>query len=203
MKIVWIIFIGFFITMLLVMTFNSKENEFIVESKNEIRKIDSAQHDLFSEADNIINNITIHNLQKDSIFENLNGELNSEKNKLKYLVNKLKSYSTEVNETNDDYIKKIDSLERKLSFTKKKSVEKDVFIEIYLDSIELNNNKIKEYNNRIEQYINDTNYISYDTVYKTIYSIDTILIPAEKVKSLKLRKEKKEKKGLFNNLFKK
>mgnify|MGYP000079434347 FL=1 len=164
MKIVWIIFIGFFITMLLVMTFNSKENEFIVESKNEIRKIDSAQHDLFSEADNIINNITIHNLQKDSIFENLNGELNSEKNKLKYLVNKLKSYSTEVNETNDDYIKKIDSLERKLSFTKKKSVEKDVFIEIYLDSIELNNNKIKEYNNRIEQYINDTNYISYDTV---------------------------------------
>ena len=203
MKIVWIIFIGFFITMLLVMTLNSKENEFIEESKNEIRKIDSAQHDLFSEADNIINNITIHNLQKDSIFENLNGELNSEKNKLKYLVNKLKSYSTEVNETNDDYIKKIDSLERKLSFTKKKSVEKDVFIEIYLDSIELNNNKIKEYNNRIEQYINDTNYISYDTVYKTIYSIDTILIPAEKVKSLKLRKEKKEKKGLFNNLFKK
>ena len=203
MKIVWIIFIGFFITMLLVMTFNSKENEFIVESKNEIRKIDSAQHDLFSEADNIINNITIHNLQKDSIFENLNGELNSEKNKLKYLVNKLKSYSTEVNETNDDYIKKIDSLERKLSFTKKKSVEKDVFIEIYLDSIELNNNKIKEYNNRIEQYINDTNYISYDTVYKTIYSIDTLLIPSENIKTLKLKKDKKERKGLFNNLFKK
>ena len=200
MKIVWIIFIGFFTTMLLVMTFNSKENGFIEESKNEIRKIDSAQHDLFSEADNIINNITIHNLQKDSIFENLNGELNSEKNKLKYLVNKLKSYSTEVNETNDDYIKKIDSLERKLSFTKKKSVEKDVFIEIYLDSIERNNNKIKEYSNRIEEYINDTNYISYDTVYKTIYSIDTLLIPSENIKTLKLKKEKK---GLFNNLFKK
>tara|TARA_R110002153_G_scaffold6210_15_gene28606 strand:- start:7769 stop:8371 length:603 start_codon:yes stop_codon:yes gene_type:complete len=200
MKIVWIIFIGFFTTMLLVMTFNSKENGFIEESKNEIRKIDSAQHDLFSEADNIINNITIHNLQKDSIFENLNGELNSEKNKLKYLVNKLKSYSTEVNETNDDYIKKIDSLERKLSFTKNKSVEKDAFIEIYLDSIERNNNKIKEYSNRIEEYINDTNYISYDTVYKTIYSIDTLLIPSENIKTLKLKKEKK---GLFNNLFKK
>jgi hypothetical protein len=200
MKIVWIIFIGFFTTMLLVMTFNSKENEFIEESKNEIRKIDSAQHDLFSEADNIINNITIHNLQKDSIFENLNGELNSEKNKLKYLVNKLKSYSTEVNETNDDHIKKIDSLERKLSFTKNKSVEKDAFIEIYLDSIERNNNKIKEYSNRIEEYINDTNYISYDTVYKTIYSIDTLLIPSENIKTLKLKKEKK---GLFNNLFKK
>jgi hypothetical protein len=200
MKIVWIIFIGFFTTMLLVMTFNSKENGFIEESKNEIRKIDSAQHDLFSEADNIINNITIHNLQKDSIFENLNGELNSEKNKLKYLVNKLKSYSTEVNETNDDYIKKIDYLERKLSFTKNKSVEKDAFIEIYLDSIERNNNKIKEYSNRIEEYINDTNYISYDTVYKTIYSIDTLLIPSENIKTLKLKKEKK---GLFNNLFKK
>ena len=200
MKIVWIIFIGFFTTMLLVMTFNSKENGFIEESKNEIRKIDSAQHDLFSEADNIINNITIHNLQKDSIFENLNGELNSEKNKLKYLVNKLKSYSTEVNETNDDYIKKIDSLERKLSFTKNKSVEKDAFIEIYLDSIERNNNKTKEYSNRIEEYINDTNYISYDTVYKTIYSIDTLLIPSENIKTLKLKKEKK---GLFNNLFKK
>tara|TARA_B110000858_G_C17758323_1_gene453244 strand:- start:412 stop:1023 length:612 start_codon:yes stop_codon:yes gene_type:complete len=203
MKIVWIIFIGFFTTMLLVMTFNSKENVFIEESKHEIKKIDSVQHELFSEADNIITNIILENCKKDSIFENLNGELNSEKNKLKYLVNKLKSYSTEVNETNDDYIKKIDSLERKLSFTKKKSVEKDVFIEIYLDSIELNNNKIKDYNNRIEEYINDTNYISYDTVYKTIYSIDTLLIPLENIKTLKLKKDKKERKGLFNNLFKK
>ena len=203
MKIVWIIFIGFFTTMLLVMTFNSKENVFIEESKHEIKKIDSVQHELFSEADNIITNIILENCKKDSIFENLNGELNSEKNKLKYLVNKLKSYSTEVNETNDDYIKKIDSLERKLSFTKKKSVEKDVFIEIYLDSIERNNNKIKEYSNRIEEYINDTNYISYDTVYKTIYSIDTLLIPLENIKTLKLKKDKKERKGLFNNLFKK
>lgn len=203
MKIVWIIFIGFFTTMLLVMTFNSKENVFIEESKHEIKKIDSVQHELFSEADNIITNIILENCKKDSIFENLNGELNSEKNKLKYLVNKLKSYSTEVNETNDDYIKKIDSLERKLSFTKKKSVEKDVFIEIYLDSIERNNNKIKDYNNRIEEYINDTNYISYDTVYKTIYSIDTLLIPLENIKTLKLKKDKKERKGLFNNLFKK
>lgn len=200
MKIVWIIFIGFFTTMLLVMTFNSKENGFIEESKHEIKKIDSVQHELFSEADNIITNIILENCKKDSIFENLNGELNSEKNKLKYLVNKLKSYSTEVNETNDDYIKKIDSLERKLSFTKNKSVEKDAFIEIYLDSIERNNNKIKEYSNRIEEYINDTNYISYDTVYKTIYSIDTLLIPSENIKTLKLKKEKK---GLFNNLFKK
>ena len=189
--------------MLLVMTFNSKENVFIEESKHEIKKIDSVQHELFSEADNIITNIILENCKKDSIFENLNGELNSEKNKLKYLVNKLKSYSTEVNETNDDYIKKIDSLERKLSFTKKKSVEKDVFIEIYLDSIERNNNKIKDYNNRIEEYINDTNYISYDTVYKTIYSIDTLLIPLENIKTLKLKKDKKERKGLFNNLFKK
>ena len=91
-------------------------------------------------------------------------------------------------------------MERKLSFTKNKSVEKDAFIEIYLDSIERNNNKIKEYSNRIEEYINDTNYISYDTVYKTIYSIDTLLIPSENIKTLKLKKEKK---GLFNNLFKK
>ncbi len=203
MKIVWIIFIGFFISMLLVMTFNTKENQFIEESKNEIKEIDSVQHELFSEADNIITNIMLENSKKDSIFENLNGELNSEKNKLKYLVNKLKSYSIEVKTNNGDYTKKIDSLERKLSLVKNKIIEKDNLIETCLDSIELKNNKIKEYNNKIEEYINDTNYLSFDTVHKTIYSIDTILIPAEKVKTLKLRKEKRERKGLFNNLFKK
>tara|TARA_B100000767_G_scaffold255391_1_gene261525 strand:+ start:334 stop:891 length:558 start_codon:yes stop_codon:yes gene_type:complete len=185
------------------MTFNTKENQFIEESKNEIKEIDSVQHELFSEADNIITNIMLENSKKDSIFENLNGELNSEKNKLKYLVNKLKSYSIEVKTNNGDYTKKIDSLERKLSLVKNKIIEKDNLIETCLDSIELKNNKIKEYNNKIEEYINDTNYLSFDTVHKTIYSIDTILIPAEKVKTLKLRKEKKERKGLFNNLFKK
>jgi hypothetical protein len=185
------------------MTFNTKENQFIEESKNEIKEIDSVQHELFSEADNIITNIMLENSKKDSIFENLNGELNSEKNKLKYLVCKLKNYSVEVKTNNGDYTKKIDSLERKLSLVKNKIIEKDNLIETCLDSIELKNNKIKEYNNKIEEYINDTNYLSFDTVHKTIYSIDTILIPAEKVKTLKLRKEKRERKGLFNNLFKK
>lgn len=203
MKIVWIVFIGIFVSMLLFITLKKNENEFIEVSKNEIKKIDSVQHELFSEADNIITNIMLENSKKDSIFKNLNGELNSEKNKLKYLVCKLKNYSIEVKTNNGDYTKKIDSLERKLSLVKNKIIEKDNLIETCLDSIELKNNKIKEYNNKIEEYINDTNYLSFDTVHKTIYSIDTILIPAEKVKTLKLRKEKKERKGLFNNLFKK
>jgi len=203
MKIVWIIFIGIFVSMLLFITLKKNENEFIEVSKNEIKKIDSVQHELFSEADNIITNIMLENSKKDSIFKNLNGELNSEKNKLKYLVCKLKNYSIEVKTNNGDYTKKIDSLERKLSLVKNKIIEKDNLIETCLDSIELKNNKIKEYNNKIEEYINDTNYLSFDTVHKTIYSIDTILIPAEKVKTLKLRKEKRERKGLFNNLFKK
>lgn len=203
MKIVWIVFIGIFVSMLLFITLKKNENEFIEVSKNEIKKIDSVQHELFSEADNIITNIMLENSKKDSIFKNLNGELNSEKNKLKYLVCKLKNYSIEVKTNNGDYTKKIDSLERKLSLVKNKIIEKDNLIETCLDSIELKNNKIKEYNNKIEEYINDTNHLSFDTVHKTIYSIDTILIPAEKVKTLKLRKEKKERKGLFNNLFKK
>ena len=203
MKIVWIIFIGIFVSMLLFITLKKNENEFIEVSKNEIKKIDSVQHELFSEADNIITNIMLENSKKDSIFKNLNGELNSEKNKLKYLVCKLKNYSIEVKTNNGDYTKKIDSLERKLSLVKNKIIEKDNLIETCLDSIELKNNKIKEYNNKIEEYINDTNYLSFDTVHKTIYSIDTILVPAEKVKTLKLRKEKRERKGLFNNLFKK
>lgn len=203
MKIVWIIFIGFFISMLLVMTFNTKENEFIEVSKNEIKKIDSVQHELFSEADNIITNIMLESSKKDSMFKDISGELNSEKNKLKYLVKKLKNYSIEVKTNNGDYTKKIDSLKTKLSFVKKKINEKDNLIEKYLDSIETKNNKIKEYDNKIEEYINDTSYLSFDTVHKTIYSIDTVLIPSEKVKTLKLRKDKKERKGLFNNLFKK
>lgn len=183
--------------MLLVMTLNSKENEFIEESKHEIKKIDSVQHELFSEADNIITNIILESSKKDSMFKDISGELNSEKNKLKYLVKKLKNYSIEVKTNNGDYTKKIDSLERKLSLVKNKINEKDNLIETYLDSIETKNNKIKEYGNKIEEYINDTNYVSFDTVHKTIYSIDTILIPAEKVKSLKLRKEKKRKKGVI------
>ena len=203
MRSVWIIFIGFFAIVSLMFIFKSNENEFIEESKFEIKKIDSAQNKLFSEADNIITNIMLENSKKDSIFKNLNGELNSEKNKLKYLVNKLKNYSVEVSTSNADYNNKIDSLKKKLSFVKMESNEKDVLIKSYLDSIESKNIEIKDYNNKIEEYVNDTSYTSFDTVHKTIYSIDTILIPAEKVKTLKLKKEKKEKNKLFNNLFKK
>tara|TARA_B100001173_G_scaffold300582_1_gene300282 strand:+ start:344 stop:955 length:612 start_codon:yes stop_codon:yes gene_type:complete len=203
MRSVWIIFIGFFTIVSLMVIFKSNENEFIEESKFEIKKIDSAQNKLFSEADNIITNIMLENSKKDSIFKNLNGELNSEKNKLKYLVNKLKNYSVEVSTSNADYNNKIDSLKKKLSFAKIKSNEKDDLIKSYLDSIETKNIEIKDYNKKIEEYVNDTSYTSFDTVHKTIYSIDTILIPAEKVKTLKLKKEKKEKNKLFNNLFKK
>ena len=57
MRSVWIIFIGFFTIVSLMVIFKSNENEFIEESKFEIKKIDSAQNKLFSEADNIITNI--------------------------------------------------------------------------------------------------------------------------------------------------
>ena len=192
MKFVWIIFIGFFVSMLLFMTLKKRESEFIEESKSEMKKIDSVQNELFSEADNIITNVILENHKKDSMFKDMSGELNSEKNKLKYLVEKLKNYSIEVKTNNGDYIKKIDSLKRKLSFIKSKNNEKDNLIETYLDSIETKNNEIKEYNNKIEECVNDTSYVSFDTIHKTIYSIDTILIPAEKVKTLKLKKERKK-----------
>jgi chromosome segregation ATPase len=158
-----------------------KHSKFIEENNKKIEEIDSSQNNLFIVADSVIHNMNQKKHDDFQKLEDLNGELNNKSYRLKSTQSTLNDKLDKLEKIKNKCLEHklvIDSLNLSIDSLNKIQIQNQSYILLLLDSISTQDSNL---NNFKPQQIS---HIIVDTIYK----IDTIFYPKDKIKVLKLRK---------------
>lgn len=182
MKNITKLFIGIIVISIIVIILKPKKHsKFIEENNKRIEEIDSSQNNLFIAADSIINNINQKKHDNFKKLNDLNGELNNKSCKLRSTQSTLNDKLDKLEKIKHKCLEHklvIDSLNLSIDSLNKIQIQNQSYISSLLDSISTQDSNL---NNFQPQQIS---HIIVDTIYK----IDTIFYPKDKIKVLKLRK---------------
>lgn len=179
--------IGVIVIILGIILLKSKNsNPLIEKNKQKIIKIESTQDSLFEVADSIISNISKNKNKKNQLIEDLNGELDNKSSRLRHTQSTLNNNLFKIKAMENvcmGHLTVIDSINKSLA-------EKSHQIKLLIDSL----NTQKEVIHLMKLSISTKSYMveEYEKkshiVTDTIYQIDTIFYPKNKIKVLKLKK---------------
>lgn len=158
-----------------------KHSKFIEENNKKIEEIDSSQNNLFIAADSVIHSMNQKKHDDFKKLEDLNGELNNKSYRLRSTQSTLNDKLDKLEKIKNKCLKHkliIDSLNLSIDSLNKIQIKNQSYILLLLDSISFQDSNLNNFHPQ------QTSHIIVDTIYK----IDTIFYPKDKIKVLKLRK---------------
>lgn len=161
-----------------------KHNPFIKRNQKEIEKIDSTQGNLFYMVDAVVDSINIKKERNINLVNNLNSQISTQSS----IINNTKY-------TLEEKLLLVEELESKCREHKALIKSLNLRIKTYQNS----NINLKNINSSLQKkikYLSSPQYVS-DTIFNTIYQIDTVYYPESEIKVLKSKKKwsKKSKKN--------
>ncbi len=158
-----------------------KHSKFIEENNKKIEEIDSSQNNLFIVADSVIHNMNQKKHDDSKKLEDLNGELSNKSYRLRSTQSTLNDKLDKLEKIKNKCLKHklvIDSLNLSIDSLNKIQLKNQSYILLLLDSISLQDSNLINFQPQQISHV----------VVDTIYKIDTIFYPKDKIKVLKLRK---------------